>query len=80
MTVTECALKTKCFNSVEDAVRKIRAGGFRMNHTQITNPEEVMIYGQHIMNNDMSVIRVGKECFNSKKCFLKNWTKCSFLI
>ena len=59
LTVSECALKVKCFNKIEDCLQLFSAGGFRMNHTLITNPEEVMIYGQHIMNNDMTVIRVG---------------------
>jgi tyrosyl-tRNA synthetase len=59
MSVSECALKAKCFRSLDDAIRIIKAGGFRINHTIVNNPEEVMIYGQHILNNNISVIRVG---------------------
>lgn len=68
MSVSECALKVKCFKTIEECVRVFEMGGFRMNHTLMTNPEEVMIYGQHIMNNDMTVIRVGK-----KRYFLVKW-------
>lgn len=60
MSVSECALKSNCFKNTQDCVRIIQAGGFRMNHTLITNPLEVMIYGQHILNNNITVIRVGK--------------------
>jgi tyrosyl-tRNA synthetase len=59
-SVTECALKAKCFRSLDEAIRIIKAGGFRMNHSVITNPEEVLIYGQHILNNNISIIRVGE--------------------
>ena len=60
MSVSECALKANCFKTPQDCMRIIQAGGFRMNHTLITNPQEVMIYGQHILNNNITVIRVGK--------------------
>jgi tyrosyl-tRNA synthetase len=68
MSVSECALKVKCFKNIEECLQIIRAGGFRMNHTLVTNPEEVMIYGQHILNNNITVIRVGK-----KRYFLVKW-------
>jgi tyrosyl-tRNA synthetase len=60
MTVIELAMKANCFKNIEDAATKIQAGGFRINHTLITNPQEVLIHGQHILLNNISVIKVGK--------------------
>ncbi len=68
LTVAECALKAKCFKTLDLAMHIIKAGGFRMNHTLITNPQEALIYGQHILTNNISVIRVGK-----KNYFLIKW-------
>lgn len=60
LTVAECAMKAKCFKTLEVAMHIINSGGFRINHTLITNPHEVLIYGQHILTNNISVVRVGK--------------------
>ena len=60
VTAIEVAMKANCFTNLSDADTKIRSGGFRINHTLITNPQEALIYGQHILNNNTSVILVGK--------------------
>ena len=60
LTVAECALEAKCFKTLDLAIHIIQSGGFRMNHTLITNPQEALIYGQHVLTNNISVIRVGK--------------------
>ena len=59
MTVMECALKAKCFRSPEDAIHIIKGGGFRINHALVSNPEEALIFGQHILMNNTTIIRVG---------------------
>lgn len=59
MSVLECALEAKCFRSIEDASSVIKSGGFRINGTLITNPQESLIYGQHILTNNITIIRVG---------------------
>lgn len=56
----ECALKANCFRTVEDAAHIIQAGGFKINGTLATDPQEALIYGQHILMNNITVIRVGK--------------------
>lgn len=61
MTVLECAMKTNGFKNIDEAIYVIESGGFRMNHTVIKNPSEVLIYGQHILMNNLSVIRIGKK-------------------
>lgn len=60
MTVLECALAAKCFRSPEDAAHIIKAGGFKINGTLCTNPQEALVYGQHILINNITIIRVGK--------------------
>ncbi|RMZ99151.1 tyrosine--tRNA mitochondrial, partial [Brachionus plicatilis] len=60
MSVLECAVEAQCFRSVEDAAAVIKAGGFRINGTLITNPQESLIFGQHILTNNITIIRVGK--------------------
>jgi hypothetical protein len=60
MTVLECAMKAKCYETLEEAIDMIQAGGLQMNNTVITNPQEVLILGQHIMPSEYTVIRIGK--------------------
>lgn len=60
MSVLECAVEAKCFRSIEDATSIIKAGGFRINGTLVTNPQESLIFGQHILSNNITIIRVGK--------------------
>lgn len=59
MTITDCVLKANCFRNVEDAIHIIKSGGVRVNFDLITNPQEVLIYGQHILPNNITIIRVG---------------------
>ncbi|CAF0794593.1 unnamed protein product, partial [Brachionus calyciflorus] len=58
MSVLECVVKANCFKSIEEAAKIIQAGGFRINGTMITNPQEALIYGQHILPNNITIIRV----------------------
>ena len=59
MTALECAMKAKCFQTLDEAIDKIQVGAFQMNNTVITNPQEVLILGQHIMPSEYTVIRIG---------------------
>jgi tyrosyl-tRNA synthetase len=59
MTAIECAMKANCFPNIEDAAKKIKSGAFRINHTLVTNPQEGLIYGQHILLNNISVLKIG---------------------
>ncbi|XP_068129181.1 tyrosine--tRNA ligase, mitochondrial [Hyperolius riggenbachi] len=38
----------------------ITKGGVSFNHRKVTNPDEVLVLGQHILRNGLSLIRVGK--------------------
>ncbi|KAL2093888.1 hypothetical protein ACEWY4_011200 [Coilia grayii] len=41
----------------------VQEGGVWINHQQTNNPEQVLIAGQHILANGLSLIRVGKKNF-----------------
>ncbi|KAI5614875.1 tyrosine--tRNA ligase, mitochondrial [Silurus asotus] len=62
--------------TVLDACRRIQAipegprgyqmitdGGVWINHQRTSNPEQVLIAGQHVLSNGLSLIRVGKKNF-----------------
>ncbi|XP_044137017.1 tyrosine--tRNA ligase, mitochondrial [Bufo gargarizans] len=38
-------------------------GGVSFNHIRVTNPDEVLVVGQHILSNGLSLIKVGKKNF-----------------
>ncbi|RXM35506.1 Tyrosine--tRNA ligase, mitochondrial [Acipenser ruthenus] len=41
----------------------ITDGGVWLNHARVTSPEQVLIPGQHILNNGLTLIRIGKKNF-----------------
>ncbi|KAJ1165715.1 hypothetical protein NDU88_006132 [Pleurodeles waltl] len=41
----------------------ITNGGVNINHRRVTNPEEVLVAGQHILKNGLSLLRIGKRNF-----------------
>ncbi|XP_043478601.1 tyrosine--tRNA ligase, mitochondrial [Leptopilina heterotoma] len=67
LTVSELALKVKCFKKENDAMRIIPAGGFHINHQKITNVNEMIVPGIHILPNNLSLIRVGKKTYHIVK-------------
>ncbi|XP_075408013.1 tyrosine--tRNA ligase, mitochondrial [Tenrec ecaudatus] len=43
--------------------RMITEGGVSINHQQVTNPESVLVVGQHILKNGLSLLKIGKRNF-----------------
>ncbi|XP_034371230.1 tyrosine--tRNA ligase, mitochondrial isoform X1 [Arvicanthis niloticus] len=43
--------------------RMITEGGVSINHRQVTNPEGVLVIGQHILKNGLSLLKIGKRNF-----------------
>ncbi|XP_053572230.1 tyrosine--tRNA ligase, mitochondrial [Bombina bombina] len=41
----------------------IANGGVSINHVRVTNPDEVLVMGQHILKNGLSLVKVGKKNF-----------------
>jgi tyrosyl-tRNA synthetase len=60
MTVIELAMKLNHFKNLEEANRIIKGGGFKINSVTTTDPAEALIFGQHILTNNITVVRVGK--------------------
>lgn len=52
--------------------RKITDGGVSINGNRVTNPETVLILGQHILKNGVSLLRVGKKNYYMIK-WLQLW-------
>lgn len=68
-TVLEMALAAKCFRNEDDARRIIDAGGFSINYRKVTQPDYVLILGEHILPNYVSLVRVGR-----KHYYVVKWT------
>lgn len=64
ITVYELVKKARCFKTDHDAERIITAGGFYVNHQRITNLNEVIVPGIHILSNNLSLLRVGKKTYH----------------
>lgn len=64
ITIHELAKKAKCFKTDKDAERIIAAGGFYINYQKITNLNEVIVPGIHILSNNLSLLRVGKKTYH----------------
>ncbi|XP_004407580.1 PREDICTED: tyrosine--tRNA ligase, mitochondrial [Odobenus rosmarus divergens] len=43
--------------------RMITEGGVSINHRQVTNPESVLVVGEHILKNGLSLLKIGKRNF-----------------
>ncbi|XP_004700258.2 tyrosine--tRNA ligase, mitochondrial [Echinops telfairi] len=43
--------------------RMITEGGVSINHKQVTNPESVLVVGQHVLKNGLSLLKIGKRNF-----------------
>ncbi|XP_006902245.1 PREDICTED: tyrosine--tRNA ligase, mitochondrial [Elephantulus edwardii] len=43
--------------------RMITEGGVSINHRTVTNPESVLVVGQHILKNGLSLLKIGKRNF-----------------
>lgn len=70
LTAYELAMKANCFKTEKDALRIIPAGGFQINHQKITNINEVITPGIHILSNKLTLLRVGKRSYHIVKWML----------
>ena len=51
---------TDLFTTIVDAERVIKAGGVYINHQRAEEGDYVLIPGQHILPNGITLIRIGK--------------------
>uniref|UniRef100_A0A8C5IFQ6 Tyrosine--tRNA ligase n=1 Tax=Junco hyemalis TaxID=40217 RepID=A0A8C5IFQ6_JUNHY len=61
MTVLDLCRKANAIPDGPSGYRKITDGGVSINGNRVTNPETVLILGQHILKNGVSLLRVGKK-------------------
>lgn len=64
ITVFDLAMKAKCFKQESDAVRLIKAGGFYINYERVTDLDQVVKFGSHILPNYITLLRTGKKTYH----------------
>ncbi|CAH1794720.1 unnamed protein product, partial [Owenia fusiformis] len=60
-SILDVIVHAKCFGTPADAVNKIKAGGVYVNNRRVTEPHLVLIPGEHILPNNITIIRIGKK-------------------
>ncbi len=68
MTVLDLVMKLGLFKNEKAAQSVIQAGGFYINQCRRINIDEIVMPGDHILPNDLSLVRVGK-----KHYVIVNW-------
>ncbi|XP_064603054.1 tyrosine--tRNA ligase, mitochondrial-like isoform X2 [Liolophura sinensis] len=63
LTVMDVCIKAGCFTREVDAERTIQEGGVSFNYQRVTSPDFVLIPGQHILSNNITLIRLGKKTY-----------------
>ncbi|XP_066137626.1 tyrosine--tRNA ligase, mitochondrial [Euwallacea fornicatus] len=59
-SILDLAMQAGCFSSKHDALRIISAGGFSINQRKATNPSEIVSLNAHVLQNKISLLKVGK--------------------
>ncbi|ESO10563.1 hypothetical protein HELRODRAFT_190092 [Helobdella robusta] len=71
--IIDLVMKSKCFDNINDATRIIKAGGVQVNSVKVVEPEYVLIPGQHILPNNLTIIKIGK-----KNYYIVDWLGTGF--
>ncbi|KAM6424828.1 tyrosine--tRNA ligase, mitochondrial [Rhynochetos jubatus] len=61
MNVLDLCRKANAIPDGPSGYQKITDGGVSINGIRVTNPETVLILGQHILKNGVSLLRIGKK-------------------
>ncbi|XP_069716408.1 tyrosine--tRNA ligase, mitochondrial [Phaenicophaeus curvirostris] len=61
MSVLDLCRKANAIPDGPSGYQKITDGGVSINGIRVTNPETILILGQHILKNGVSLLRVGKK-------------------
>ncbi|XP_033018534.1 tyrosine--tRNA ligase, mitochondrial isoform X2 [Lacerta agilis] len=59
-TVLELCRKANAIADGPRGHRDITGGGVSINHIKVTDPDAVLVLGQHILSNGLSLLRIGK--------------------
>ena len=63
MTVLDFSMKLGVFRNDRYAKHIIEAGAFSVNQIKRKNIDEILLPGDHILSNNLSLIRIGKKKF-----------------
>ncbi|XP_040201795.1 tyrosine--tRNA ligase, mitochondrial [Rana temporaria] len=66
--VLDACLKASAIPEGARGFETISRGGVSFNHNKVTNPDEVLVLGTHILRNGLSLIKVGK-----KNLYIVKW-------
>ncbi|GCB73498.1 tyrosine--tRNA ligase, mitochondrial [Scyliorhinus torazame] len=66
-TVLDLCRKANAIPDGPTGYQVITDGGIWINHIQVTKPEQVLVLGQHILTNGLSLLRVGKKNYHIVK-------------
>ncbi|XP_048405222.1 tyrosine--tRNA ligase, mitochondrial [Stegostoma tigrinum] len=66
-TVLDLCRKASAIPDGPRGYQMIMDGGIWINHIRVTKPEQVLILGQHILTNGLSLLRVGKKNYHIVK-------------
>ena len=61
MTILQFAMKLQCFKNEKIAQDIIQSGGFSVNQIKRTNIDQVILPGEHILHNQLSLVKIGKK-------------------
>ncbi|XP_010006507.1 PREDICTED: tyrosine--tRNA ligase, mitochondrial [Chaetura pelagica] len=61
MSILDLCRKANAIPDGPSGYQKITNGGVTINGIRVTNPETVLILGQHILKNGVSLLRIGKK-------------------
>ena len=61
MTILQFAMKLQCFKNEKIAQDIIQSGGFSVNQIKRTNIDQVILPGEHILQNQLSLVKIGKK-------------------
>ncbi|XP_048223142.1 tyrosine--tRNA ligase, mitochondrial isoform X1 [Perognathus longimembris pacificus] len=62
-SVLDTCRKAKAIPDGPRGYRMITEGGVSINHRPVTNPECILVVGQHILKNGLSLLKIGKRNF-----------------
>ncbi len=69
-TLLNFAMSLGCFRNEKEADKIITAGGFYVNQMRRSNSDEILIPGDHILSNQLTLVRIGKKNYT-----VVEWTR-----
>nr|XP_060632792.1 tyrosine--tRNA ligase, mitochondrial [Anolis sagrei ordinatus] len=71
-TVLDLCRKANAIADGPRGYRDITSGGVSINHVKVTDPDAILVLGQHILRNGLSLLRIGKRNY-----YIVKWLQLS---